>query len=264
MCRWAAWIGRSIFLDEIISVPGHSLIQQSMAAEKCKATVNADGFGVAWYGEKPEPGLYRDVFPALSDPNLQSLTGQVRSRLFLAHVRASTGSATSRNNCHPFTYGRWSFMHNGQVGGFADIRRDADMAIPEAYYSERKGATDSEALFLIALAEGLDHDPVGAIARATARLEHLSRKKGGTPHMRLTLAFSDGARLFALRYATDERAPTLIHRWNEDLGGHAAVSEPLETGETGWQAVPQGTLCVFEGQDVCYLPFEPVRNEQAA
>ena len=29
--------------------------------------VNADGFGLAWYGERPEPGLYRDVMPAWSD-----------------------------------------------------------------------------------------------------------------------------------------------------------------------------------------------------
>ena len=79
---------------------------------------------------EPEPGLFRDVLPAWSDPNLKSLTAQVQSHLFLAHVRASTGTATSRNNCHPFVHGRWSFMHNGQVGGYDAFRRDADMMIP--------------------------------------------------------------------------------------------------------------------------------------
>jgi predicted glutamine amidotransferase len=45
-------------------------------------------------------------------------------------------------------------MHNGQVGGYDGFRRDADMMIPEALYPHRKGATDSEALFLVAWPRG--------------------------------------------------------------------------------------------------------------
>ena len=132
MCRWAAWLGAPIFLSKVVSDPGHSLIEQSRQADQCKTTTNADGFGLAWYDARPEPGLYRDVFPAWSDPNLRALCAQVRSRLFLSHIRASTGTAISRNNCHPFVSGRWSFMHNGQIGGYDRFRRDADMMIPDA------------------------------------------------------------------------------------------------------------------------------------
>jgi glutamine amidotransferase len=239
-----------------VSQPRHSLIHQSHAASECKSAINGDGFGLAWYGDREVPGLYRDIFPAWSDPNLRSLTAQVQSGLFLAHVRASTGTATSRNNCHPFAVDRWSFMHNGQVGGFERFRRDADMAIPEALYPHRKGATDSEALFLLALAEGMDANPVGALGRAVARLEALSRAKGEGPHMRLTAAFSDGERLYAVRYATDENAPTLYHRWNARLGGRAVVSEPLEA-EGDWVPVESGRLCVFEGETVTEMPFGP-------
>ena len=113
--------------------------------------------------------------------SLLALCAQVKSPLFFAHVRASTGTATSRNNCHPFTHGRWSFMHNGQVGGYDAMRRDADMLIPDALYPQRKGATDSEALFLVALAEGLEHDPCGAMERAAAQFIRLSRAKGAAP-----------------------------------------------------------------------------------
>jgi predicted glutamine amidotransferase len=257
MCRWAAYTGTPIFLDEIISRPGHSLIHQSHCATQCHSAINADGFGVAWYGERAEPGLYRDVMPAWSDPNLRSLTAQVKSGLFLAHVRASTGTATSRNNCHPFTVGRWSFMHNGQVGGYDSFRRDADMLIPDDLYAHRKGATDSEALFLIALAEGLDADPAGALARAAQHLIGLSRAKGCGPHLRLTAALSDGQRLYALRYATDDHAPTLYHRWSDTRGGRAVVSEPLETGEDDWQEVPPGSFCTFDGDSVDIRPFQP-------
>jgi predicted glutamine amidotransferase len=256
MCRWAAYIGAPIYLEDIVSRPGHSLIQQSHCATECRSAINADGFGLAWYDERAEPGLYRDILPAWSDPNLASLTRQVRSHLFLAHVRASTGTATSRNNCHPFAVGRWTFMHNGQIGGYDRMRRDAEMMIPDALYPHRKGATDSEALFLVALAEGLEDDPKGALERATARMEALSRQKGEGPHVRMTAALSDGDRLYAVRYASDDQAPTLYHRWSDSRMGRAVVSEPLETGEC-WDAVPPGSFCTFEGEAVRVERFAP-------
>lgn len=263
MCRWAAYIGAPIFLEEVVSRPGHSLIHQSHCATECHSAINADGFGVAWYGEREEPGVFRDILPAWSDPNLRSLTAQVRSGLFLAHVRASTGTATSRNNCHPFAVGRWTFMHNGQIGGYMDLRRDAEMMIPDALYPHRKGATDSEALFLVALAEGLEDDPRGALERATARMEALSRAKGAAPHVRMTAALSDGQRLYAVRYATDEAAPTLYHRWSETRGGRAVVSEPLEADKC-WEPVPPGSFCTFEADRVTVEPFRPALYAAAA
>lgn len=183
MCRWAAYLGQAIYLEDLLSSPGHSLIDQSRAATESKTAINADGFGVAWYGARAEPGLYRDVFPAWSDPNLASLARTVKSGAFLAHVRASTGAATSRNNCHPFSHGRWSFMHNGQIGGFDRFRRQADMGVSDALYGHRKGATDSELLFLYALEAGLDADPVGTIVAAHRTLENMSRAHGATPQL---------------------------------------------------------------------------------
>jgi glutamine amidotransferase len=264
MCRWAAYTGAPIFLEEIISRPGHSLIHQSHGATQCHSAINADGFGVAWYGDRPEPGLFRDIMPAWSDPNLKSLTAQVKSGLFLAHVRASTGTATSRNNCHPFVHGVWSFMHNGQVGGYDSFRRDADMMIPDHLYPFRKGATDSEALFLAAVAEGLDADPCGALERASARFIRLARDKGAAPHLRMTAALSDGKRLYAVRYATDDAAPSLYYRWSETRNGMAVVSEPLEDGEGGWTEVPTAAFCTFEGQGVKVEDFLPCRLAAAA
>ncbi|MDP2063186.1 MAG: class II glutamine amidotransferase [Phaeovulum sp.] len=264
MCRWAAYIGQPIYLEEIVTQPGHSLIEQSHCATECHSAINADGFGLAWYDSRAEPGLYRDVLPAWSDPNLKSLASHVQSGLFMAHVRASTGTATSRNNCHPFAVGRWSFMHNGQFGGYDSYRRDAEMMIPDTYYPNRKGATDSEALFLVALGEGLDDDPKGAMERATARMEALARGRGAAPFVRLTCAFSNGEQLFAIRYATDALAPTLYHRWSDARVGRAVVSEPLETGEGGWEPLPQGSFCTFEGSQMRVEPFLPVLQASKA
>lgn len=258
MCRWAAYIGAPCYIEDVVTQPDHSLIQQSIQATECKMQTNADGVGVAWYGDRPEPGLYRDTHPAWSDPNLRSLTAQVKSGLFLAHVRASTGTATSRNNCHPFAVGRWSFMHNGQIGGFENFRRRADMLISDDLYHERKGATDSEALFLVGLMEGLDENPKEAMEIAVGILQRMSRDRGHTPHMRVAAAFSDGKKLYAIRYASDDRAPTLYHRASDSRFGRAVVSEPLVEAEKGWDAVPSGSFCTFTRDDFTIEPFQPL------
>lgn len=257
MCRWAAYRGDAIFLSEVVSDPRHSLIAQSREATECKTPTNADGFGLAWYCERPEPGLYRDVYPAWSDPNLKSLAYQVKSRLFMAHVRASTGTATSRNNCHPFAVGKWSFMHNGQVGGFESFRKAADMLISDDLYASRKGATDSEALFLLTLANGVDTDAKAALERATRVLEDLSRQKGTTPHMRLTGALSDGQTLYAVRYASDDQAPSLYYRWSASRNGWAVVSEPLQDNEEDWTEVPSGSFISFGVDGITCREFKP-------
>lgn len=245
MCRWAAYIGAPCYLEDVVTRPDHSLIQQSIHATECKTQTNGDGVGLAWYGSKPEPGLYRDILPAWSDPNLRSLTAQVESGLFLAHVRASTGTATSRNNCHPFAVRNWAFMHNGQVGGFEMFRRRADMLIPDDLYQERKGATDSEILFLLGLTEGLEDSPKDAMQIAVGILERMSQERGHTPHMRLAAAFSDGEALYAIRYASDDRDPTIYHRASDTRNGRAVVSEPLVVAETGWEAIPPKSFCRF-------------------
>lgn len=185
MCRWAAYLGEAVFLEDIVTAPCHSLIAQSHCAQEAKSPTNGDGFGLALYGDRPEPGLYRDILPAWSDPNLKSLCRQIRSSLFLAHVRASTGGATSRMNCHPFTAGRWSFMHNGQIGGLVTIRRALENSLSDAVFAQREGTTDSELFFLLMIAEGLSGDPEGAVLRATSRVMGSSRRAGFEPALDL-------------------------------------------------------------------------------
>lgn len=256
MCRWSAYLGAPIFMSDVITSPSHSLVEQASAASKSVTSINADGFGVAWYDQRPEPGLYRDVLPAWSDDNLASLTFQVRAGVFMAHVRASTGTATSRNNCHPFVSGKWTFMQNGQVGQFSQFRKAADMCIDDDLYAERKGATDSEALFLLALGMGLNDDPRTGLERATAALIKMGRDRGFDPVVRMTIALSDGETMYAVRYACDPNAPSLFYRWNAAAGGWSIVSEPYDQ-DAKWHQVPQGSFCTFKGQDHHIEPFVP-------
>ncbi len=238
MCRIAAYLGPEIPLEDIISKPVHSLLEQSQHAAEAKLAVNGDGFGFAWYGRGEKPGVYRDVLPAWSDGNLTSLCRMVHSGLFIAHIRASTMGETSRANCHPFSYGRWSFCHNGQVPHFPRIRRRLEAALPDVLYAHRRGTTDSEMVFLTLLCNGLDVDPAGAVSRT---IETLSADASDGP-VRLTCVFSDGHSLYAFRYASDGRCPTLYLTEKTEHGGQALASEPLCGGVRNWRPLPPDVL----------------------
>jgi predicted glutamine amidotransferase len=254
MCRWMAYCGEPIFVDELLFRPCHSLIEQSRLAVEAKTGTNADGFGIGWYGERELPGVFRDIMPAWSDENLKAIAHQVRSRLFLAHVRASTGSPTSRVNCHPFSSGRWLFVHNGQIGGFAQMRRRLEMLLPEALYGERQGATDSELVFLMMRANGLDEDPVGATRTTLATILRVAASSGINEPLKFTACFSDGETIHAVRFAShDHRPPTLY--CGRTAGGRLAVSEPLDTDGERWQSVPPMSWVTMTAERTEVEPF---------
>jgi predicted glutamine amidotransferase len=244
MCRIAAYLGPETALEDVIIKPVHSLLEQSQHASEAKLAVNGDGFGIAWYGQPDTPGLYRDVLPAWSDGNLTSLCRMVRSPLFIGHIRASTMGETSRQNCHPFAYGRWSFCHNGQVPQFPQLRRRLEAALPDALYDHRRGTTDSEMVFLTLLAQGLDTDPAGAMARSLAALG----PAGAEGPVRLTTVMSDGAALYAFRYASDGRCPTLYVSKDWTGGGVVVASEPLCGRADRWSEVAPNRLCRITAQ----------------
>lgn len=253
MCRLAAYVGPEIPLETIIVTPRHSLLEQSQGATEAKLAVNGDGFGIAWYGRDPKPGLYRDVLPAWSDGNLSSICRMVRSPLFLAHVRASTVGETSRVNCHPFGFDNWSFMHNGQVASFASIRRQLEASLPDRLYDARRGTTDSELLFLLLLAEGLTTDPKAACEAVISTIRNV-QTHSDKPN-RITCVFSDGQRLYALRHSCDKQSPSLyISKALED-GGRAFASEPLDGCREQWLSVPENHFACLSADELIVEPL---------
>ncbi|MBI1775984.1 MAG: class II glutamine amidotransferase [Proteobacteria bacterium] len=244
MCRWLTYRGQPIYLDTLIFEPENSLIHQSLHARKTHVTTNGDGFGVGWYGERDIPGIYRDILPAWNDPNLRSLSHQISSRLFFAHVRASTGTATSRANCHPFGHKGWMFMHNGQVGGYDRLRRKLENLVPDELFVHRLGTTDSELFFLMLFANGLERDPVEAINRSLALVQATARAAEVTEAFRMTAALSDGHRLYAIRYASEGNPPSLY--WSSEHGNLTVVSEPLDADLHHWNEVPPDHVLAAE------------------
>jgi hypothetical protein len=61
-----------------------------------------------------------------NNENLARLSRKIISPVIFAHVRAAyPGMPVSEQNCHPFQWGRYLWMHNGVVGGFTQVRRRA-------------------------------------------------------------------------------------------------------------------------------------------
>lgn len=254
MCRFLAYTGTPVFLDALLVRPQASLISQSLAAREAKTVVNGDGCGLGWYGERAEPGLYRGVQPAWSDANLVSLCRQIRSRLFLAHVRAATSGGVSAANCHPFAHGRHLFMHNGQIGGYHRLRRRIEAMIPDALYPFRHGTSDSEAIFLAALGRGLDVDPVGAVTETLALIREETGRTGPPEPLRFAAVHTDGETLFAYRWASDDRPPSLY--WRAEGDGIVIASEPCDATGTAWGEVPSGSvLSVGPGRGARLTPL---------
>jgi len=242
MCRWIAYRGETIALEHYVTAPSHSLIEQSIRALESTASINGDGFGLGWYGDHPEPGLYRELRPAWSDENLRYLCRHLRSRLFFAHVRAATGTAITRQNCHPFVCGRWMFMHNGLIGNWGRLRRKVEALVPDELYPLRIGTTDSEAAFLAIMGAGADRDPIGATERVLEVLTNMVTTDGLREPLRFTAALTDGQHLYAFRYAANDNANTLYYRTvDEDV---VVVSEPLDKDQDIWNPVPTNHMLI--------------------
>ena len=221
MCRWLAYSGSPIKLEALLLDRDRSLIDQSLHSRLGATTTNGDGFGVGWYDEGDTPRLYRSVHPAWNDRNLRELAGGVSSHLFLAHIRASTGTAIQETNAHPFRYGRWLWMHNGLIREFPTLRRELMMAIDESLFSSVEGTTDSETMFYLALTFGLETDPVGAVEKMVGLVEETGRRHGVEHPIQMTIGTSDGSSVYAFRYSSEGDSRSLYFSTRMDALRHS-------------------------------------------
>jgi predicted glutamine amidotransferase len=275
MCRWLAYSGSPILLEALLYRPEHSLIDQSRHARMGVETTNGDGFGVGWYeSETEDPAVFRSIEPAWNDRNVREVASHVRSPLFLAHIRASTGTAVQQTNCHPFRYGNWLWVHNGLVRDFHLVKRDLSLAVDESLYPYIEGSADSEVLFYLALTFGLEDDPPKAVERMVGFVEEVGRRHGIEHPIQMTIGTSDGKGLWAFRYSSERDSRTLyystdvrtvreLHPELEVLQlvsdeTRIVVSEPLGDLTGAWNAVPESSYGVVQDGEDELRPFRPL------
>jgi len=309
MCRFTVYKGRSIPIGDIILYPDHSLIFQSRDASYhpgvqdplCRRNirVNGDGFGVGWYSIEDNSCdcgccLFKLTSPAWSNVNLRNIGQHVRAPVIFAHVRAASHDDSgfehvviSDENCHPFKYGRYTFMHNGFIPNFSRVKRSLCLALEEEIYDGILGNTDSEhifALFLSALPDRNNELPIGVLADTIqavfARIINTCEKKDIFEPCSFNVALTDGHNIIATRFRNgDQEPPSLYYssgcefsyeagnflNKEESVSNEIVISsEPLKKRsrccETGcvfdnWTLIPKDhmLLCVGDQSDICKL-----------
>ncbi|ETW02165.1 hypothetical protein H310_05734 [Aphanomyces invadans] len=306
-------LDQSILLADLIVKPKHSIIHQSYDCHErfhntgLPPQLNADGFGIGWYAEKlysakardellyspkrrvsrsfdgvvvprnkeyETPCVFTSISPAWNNRNLVQLADKVSSPLFFAHVRAaSIGSLTSETNCHPFTFDKYLFMHNGGVSEFYKIKRKLVDRLSDVAYSMIRGSTDSEhcfALFLTHLEElgSLDQEFSGkdmrhAMGKTIRTLNMLCHAAGITEPSLLNFAVTDGDTLIATRYvnvsssaaaslyfssgsrwiqSVERPKEYIMQRHNKEEKVFVMASERLSNEPSDWLEVPKNSI----------------------
>lgn len=271
MCRFTLYLGPTIRLASLVVEPEHSIIDQSFHSQSQEEPLNGDGFGIAWYapGMSKEPALFRSVTPAWNNTNLLELAKVVESPLIFAHVRAATKhGGQSEANCHPFRSGTFAFMHNGDIGDFAKLRRPLLASLGDAAFDTIAGSTDSEHLFGLVVDELPKCKSTGeerlaeALQAAIARCVLLCKQHGNGAPSYLNLALSDGECAVACRFTTEhdyDGESLWVHtgRLYVCAGGVCKMlapergrgcvlvsSEPLSQ-DPGWDMLPRNSMVLI-------------------
>jgi predicted glutamine amidotransferase len=219
------------------------------------------------------PRVYRSTHPAWNDRNLRELAAGISSPLFFAHIRASTGTAIQETNTHPFRYANRLWMHNGLIRDFHLVKRELQSAVDDAYFGFIEGTTDSETMFYLALTFGLEDDPVGGVERMVGFVEETGRRHGIEHPIQMTVATSDGEKIWAFRYSSENDSRSLyfstrmdalkaLYPESAELGGlsdetRVVVSEPLGDLPGAWQEVPESHVGIVQPGDDELRPFSP-------
>ncbi len=273
MCRWLAYSGSPMRIEQLLYKPQHSLIVQSLHSQLGAETTNGDGFGIGWYGIGDAPGVFHSVEPAWNDRNLHELSAHLETPILFAHIRASSGAPVQQSNCHPFRYGRWLWMHNGLIADFHAVKRDLALAVDPSLYPLIEGSTDSELFFYLALTFGLESDPPAAVEAAVGLIEDVGRRRGVDQPIQMTVATTNGTDVWAFRYSSQRQSRSLFYSTDvvslralhpelevlEEVSDESRliVSEPLRDLPGAWNEVPESSWGVVRaGQDELQ-PFRP-------
>jgi glutamine amidotransferase len=263
MCRLLAYVGEPIGPDQLVFGGSHSLYEQSWAPQELlSGSVNADGYGVVWYtdtgptGEPTRvPVRLAEARPIWYDRELRSTLSATESTCVVAALRnGSVGMPVDRSGLLPLVLGSWSFVLNGFVPDFhADHMRALRAELPDDLYSELRGSSDSETLFLMTIAEIRKGKALAQALEATALRVKASV---GTSEAQLNMVISDGTRAAAVRTSTTYETNSLYLAKHPPFAPRGVVlaSEPPDTDDSWTPVGPHTSLTIEEDGSVHSAP----------
>ncbi len=216
MCRFYALRATAPTRVEccLVQAP-NSLLAQSRL--DLRGFENADGWGIAAHGSAPHADaadgsgahssldwvIERRPHPAHDDRWFQAAAARTQATTVLAHVRHATVGTVALENTHPFDHAGWTFVHNGTVPYFADIRPELLAATSPEHQAAIRGSTDSEHLFHLILSTHAAAPARPLLASLQLALERVigwCRAIGQEPHLGLNVLLTDGQRMVGSRW----------------------------------------------------------------
>ncbi|MFC1795699.1 class II glutamine amidotransferase [Pseudomonadota bacterium] len=288
MCRFIAYLGQPIIIDELLLKPSNSLVHQSYSAGEMPEILNGDGFGLGWYAHhiSERPGLFRSITPAWNNSNLLYNASLIQTDCLFAHIRAASEGVISESNTHPFHYEQFLMMHNGVVPGFPLIKRKLLALLNDEMFLWIQGQTDSEHIFALLMqhindmrgsAAALSEEHIKQCFQKTFDVLQQLRTEAGINEVASTfnMMVTDGYRILGTRYSSnpDEQSRTLyyssgsryecedgVSRMVRDGTNEKAVlivSEKLSQNSGEWIRIPDNHfIAVDQDKNVHLSPME--------
>jgi glutamine amidotransferase len=217
-----------------------------------------DGYGIGTFDRAGRPHVVKRAKAAFQDRAFPAEAHELRSKVFLAHIRFATNGANAARNTHPFIQNGRLFAHNGVVHGLDEL--EARLRAP--YRALVQGETDSERVFALVTQETDDHDG-DVTAGLTAAARWIAAQ---LPLYALNVLLATPDAVWALRYPETHEL-----MWFDDRDGHvrgdghdrrhrlrvgidepvpgiAIASEPIGRQE-GWRMLEPGQL-LYVGADL--------------
>ncbi len=222
-----------------------------------------DGWGVAYYIDSA-PHVTRVPSAAFSDQIFRRVSGVASSETVLAHVRQATQGDNNVLNCHPFQFGRWTFVHNGDVPNWKEMRPDLTALVEADLRRFILGDTDSETIFFIFLTHLSKHGPLASRFELDVINDAMGETVGqvrdicdsAEKRSLLTFVLTDGELMFAthggkeLRWSTHKTrcsdrdhcpnlAPQCESPTRSGFVNHLVISSEVIKGENVWNEMQE-------------------------
>ncbi|MDP7738240.1 ergothioneine biosynthesis protein EgtC [Mycobacterium paragordonae] len=224
MCRHLGWLGAPVSVSSLVLDPPQGLRVQSYAPRRQKhGLMNADGWGVGFFSDLPDPTprRWRSPAPLWGDASFDSVAPVLRSHCVVAAVRSATvGMPLEASATAPFTDGQWLLSHNGIV----------DRAVlPLSANAE--SVCDSAVLAAAIFDRGLD-----------ALGDTIIEVGAADPLARLNIMAANGSRLLATAWGD---TLSILRR----ADGVVLASEPYDD-DPDWEDIPDRHLVEVTGDQI--------------
>ena len=270
MCRWLIYSGEKTDLKSILWTPTNSIFKQSFKKQytpfvtklnKRDHPINVDGFGIVWYDlKKNHVYLYKNNQTPWSDQNILNLSEFIKSKLIFSHIRAikpfSQNSIVNYQNCHPFYYRNFTWMHNGDIKSVIKLQKYVYLHCQDTIIQNIKGNTDSEYLFAILLHQLSQISPfqkkfsLKALKQAFLKTIQITLELVQHEICSLNIAFTDGKNIICSRFinTSKESPPSLYYSFiNRESNKKNIIisSEPINTESQDWKLIPKNHFLIY-------------------